>query len=127
MINRAVSIFKLRSVFPKDRYNRIGRNDVKGHNVRKEGKLPLFLHALEQLGENPTNVIAFGNNPKDAMAASEAGIKSYHCLWGAGADEKEQMLADTDHQCISSPLQIIDILRSEQTSQNQATKTTNQK
>jgi hypothetical protein len=28
------------------------------------------------------------------------------------------MLADTDHQCISSPLQIIDILRSEHTSQS---------
>lgn len=118
MINRAVSIFKLSSVFPKDKYNRIGRNDVKGHNVRKEGKLPLFLHALEQLGEDPTNVIAFGNNPKDAMAASEAGIKAYHSLWGADADEKELMLADTDHQCLSSPLQIIDILRSEHVSAN---------
>ena len=126
MINRAVSIFNLRSVFPKDKYNRIGRNDVKGHDIRKEGKLPLFIHALEQLGEDPTNVIAFGNNPMDAMAASEAGIKAYHCLWGAGDDRKELMLADTDHQCLSSPLQIIDILNSERTSQSQATKTNKQ-
>ena len=100
----------LKDVFPKPKVNRIGGT------IKSEGDPSLFLHALKQLGEAPTNVIAFGNNPKDAMTASKAGIKGYHCLWGAGNDEKEQMLADTDHQCLSSPLQIIDILRSEHAS-----------
>jgi len=46
-------------------------------------------------------------------------IQAVHCLWGVHEDEQRQlMLADTDHQCISSPLQIIDILRSEHTSQS---------
>lgn len=127
VLSAAVKAHNLKDVFPKDKINRIGCYDIKGRRIRKsEGDPSLFLHALEQLGEAPTNVIAFGNNPKDVMAASEAGIKAYHCLWGAGDDEKEQMLADTDHQCLSSPLQIIDILRSEHTSQNQTTKTTKQ-
>ena len=46
-------------------------------------------------------------------------LEGDHCLWGADAGEKELMLADPEHQCITSPLQIIDILRSEVNSQNQ--------
>ena len=33
----------------------------------------------------------------DAQAAANAGIKAYHCLWGADVKEKEQMLADSEH------------------------------
>ena len=54
---------------------------------------------------------------RDAKSADNAGIKAVHCLWGVKEDEQRQlMLADPDHQCISSPLQIIDILRSEHAS-----------
>ena len=63
--------------------------------------------------QDPSHVLAFGNELCDAQAAANAGIKAYHCLWGADVKEKEQMLADSEHQCITSPLQIIDILRSE--------------
>ena len=38
----------------------------------------------------------------------------------AKAEECEQMLEDQEHQCITSPLQIIDILRSERNAQRQA-------
>ena len=57
---------------------------------------------------------------ENAQAAANAGIKAYHCIWGAKAEEREQMLTDPEHQYITSPLQIIDILRSEVNPQSQA-------
>ena len=94
---------------------------VTGRRIRKRGGNPaLFEYALKQLNEDPKNVIAFGNEMCDAQAAANAGIKAYHCIWGAKAEEREQMLTDPEHQCITSPLQIIDILRSEVNPQSQA-------
>ena len=85
--------------------------EVFRHHVRKsEGDPALFLHALKQLNVAPKNVLAFGNQLCDAHAADNAGIKAYHCLWGAKAEERELMLADPDHECLTSPLQIINIL-----------------
>jgi phosphoglycolate phosphatase len=109
----------LQEIFPKDKINRIGCKDATGRRIRKRGGNPaLFEYALKQLEEAPSHVLAFGNELCDAQAAANAGIKAYHCLWGADVKEKEQMLADSEHQCITSPLQIIDILRSEHTSQS---------
>jgi len=119
VLNVAVRTFSLQEIFPKDKINRIGCNDVNGRRVKKsEGDSALFEYALKQLEITPENALAFGNQYCDAQVASKAGIKAYHCLWGADASEKEQMLADSEHQCITSPLQIIDILRSEHTSQS---------
>lgn len=120
VLNVAVRTFGLQEIFPKDKINRIGCKDATGRRIRKRGSNPtLFKYALKQLKEDPTHVLAFGNELCDAQAAGNAGIKAYHCLWGADAGEKELMLADPEHQCITSPLQIIDILRSEVNSQNQ--------
>ena len=120
VLNVAVRTFGLQEIFPKDKINRIGCKDATGRRIRKRGGNPtLFKYALKQLKEDPTHVLAFGNELCDAQAAGNAGIKAYHCLWGADAGEKELMLADPEHQCITSPLQIIDILRSEVISQNQ--------
>lgn len=91
--------------------NRIGGKDATGHQEWKKGGNPiLFQHALKQLNIPSDDVIAFGNEICDAQAASNAGIKAYHCLWGAKDEERDQMLADPDHPSITSPLQIIDIL-----------------
>ena len=123
VINEAVKARNLKNVFPKDRVNRIGCYDIKGRRIRKsEGDPSLFLHALKQLDVAPENALAFGNQFCDAQVAAKAGIKAFHCLWGASDDEKEQMLADSEHPCITSPLQIIDILRSEHNSQSEATR-----
>ena len=78
----------LKEVFPKPNINRIGGN-INGHHVRKsEGDPALFLHALKQLNVAPKNVLAFGNQLCDAHAADNAGIKAYHCLWGAKAEDQ---------------------------------------
>ena len=60
------------------------------------------------------------NYVSEGSPAANAGIKAFHCIWGAKAEEREQMLTDPEHQCITSPLQIIDILRSEVNPQSQA-------
>ena len=113
VLNLAVRMFHLKDVFPKDKVNRIGGKDATGRQVWfYEGKLLLFQHALKQLNIEPKDAIAFGNDFCDAQAASHLGIKAYHCLWGAKDEEREQMLNDPDHPCITSPLQIIDILES---------------
>lgn len=123
VLNVAVKAAGLKDVFPKDKINRIGCNDVNGRRVKKsEGDSALFEYALNQLEIAPENALAFGNQFCDAQVASKAGIKAYHCLWGANDEDRELMLADTGHQCLTSPLQIIDILRSEHTSQSQTTK-----
>ena len=106
----------LKDVFPKPKINRIGGT------IKTEGDPSLFLHALKQLNVAPENTVAFGNQMIDAKLASMVGIKAYHCLWGAKEEEKELMLADPDHECITSPQQIIDILRSTQTPQGQDSK-----
>ena len=54
----------------------------------------LFQHALKQLNIPADEAIAFGNEICDAQAASNAGIKAYHCLWGAKDVERDQILAD---------------------------------
>lgn len=95
----------LKDVFPKPKVNRIGGT------IKSEGDPSLFLHALKQLNVALEYTIAFGNQMIDAKLASMVGIKAYHCLWGARDEEKELMLADPDHECITSPRQIIDLLR----------------
>ena len=121
VLNVAVRQYSLQEIFPKDKINRIGCKDATGRRIRKSGGDPtLFVYALKQLEETPDNVLAFGNELCDALAASNAGIKAYHCLWGAKDQDRTQMLNDPKHQSITSPTQIIDILRSEKNSQSQA-------
>jgi phosphoglycolate phosphatase len=115
VLNISVKQNNLKSVFPKAKINRIGGIS------KKDGNPTLFEHALKLLGEDPQNVIAFGNQLCDAQAADNAGIQAVHCIWGAKAEEREQMLTDKNHQCITSPHQIIAILRSETNSQIHAT------
>lgn len=120
VLNVAVRHYGLQDIFPKDKINRIGCKDATGRRIRKHGGNPLlFEYALKQLEETPSNVLAFGNEMCDALAAGNAGIKAYHCLWGAKSEDLSQMIVDPEHQCITSPRQIIDILRSEIVSQSQ--------
>ena len=121
VLNVAVRQYGLQEIFPKDKINRIGCKDATGRRIRKSGGDPtLFTYALKQLEEAPDNVLAFGNEVCDAQAAANAGIKAYHCLWGAKDLDRTLMLNDPKHQSITSPIQIIDILRSEKKTQSQA-------
>ena len=111
VLSLAVKHFNLKSVFPKDKVNRIGGKDATGRQVWGfDGKRLLLQHALKMLNIDAKDAIAFGNNLCDEQAASHIGIKAYHCLWGAHDEDLEQMQNDPDHPCINSPLQIINIL-----------------
>lgn len=113
VLNVATKHFGLRDIFPKEKVNRIGCRDVNGRRVHKRGGNPtLFEFALQQLEENGDNVLAFGNEPSDALAASNIGITAYHCLWGATDEDKEVMKNDREHVCLSDPREIIEILKS---------------
>ena len=113
IIQLAVKTFGLRDLFPKEKVNRIGCRDVNGKVVRKRGGNPtLFEFALQQLGESGDNVLAFGNEPCDSVAASKCGITAYNCLWGATDEDREVMLNDREHVCLSDPKEIIEILNS---------------
>lgn len=113
VLNLAVKHFGLKEIFPKEKVNRIGCRDVNGRVVRKRGGNPtLFKFALQQLGENGDNVISFGNEPCDSLAASRCGITAYNCLWGATDEDRKVMLSDAEHVSLTDPRQIIDILKS---------------
>ena len=67
VLNVAVKAAGLKDVFPKDKINRIGCNDVNGRRVKKsEGDSALFEYALKQLEITPENALAFGNQYCDA-------------------------------------------------------------
>lgn len=113
VLNVATKHFGLRDIFPKEKVNRIGCRDVNGKVVRKRGGNPtLFEFALQQLEESGDNVLAFGNEPCDALAASKCGITAYNCLWGATDEDREVMQNDREHVCLSDPREIIEILKS---------------
>ena len=119
VLNVATRHFGLRDIFPKEKVNRIGCRDVNGSVVRKRGGNPtLFQFALQQLGETGDNVLAFGNEPCDAQAASKCGITAYNCTWGATDEDKEVMRNDSEHVCISDPREIIKILESTKKNMN---------
>ena len=113
VLNVATKHFGLRDIFSKEKVNRIGCRDVNGKVVRKRGGNPtLFQFALQQLEESGDNVLAFGNEPCDAQAATKCGITAYNCLWGATDEDREVMQNDREHVCLSDPRQIIYILKS---------------
>ena len=113
VLNVATKHFGIRDIFPKEKVNRIGCRDVNGSVVRKLGGNPtLFEFALQQLGETGDNVLAFGNEYCDSVAASKCGITAYNCTWGATDEDKELMRNDRKHVSIHDPREIINILKS---------------
>ena len=113
VLNVATKHFGIRDIFPKEKVNRIGCRDVNGSVVRKLGGNPtLFEFALQQLGETGDNVLAFGNEYCDSVAASKCGITAYNCLWGATDEDGEVMQNDREHVSIHDPREIIEILKS---------------
>ena len=75
---------------------------------KKNGNPTLFNYLLNEYNLDPNTCIAFGNEYCDRIAANNADIEAYDCLWGATDDNKEQM---KEHFfCIDSPMQITDLL-----------------
>ena len=107
----AMKLFGWKGVF-KDVIGRFSVN--KNKKVTKADNNPiLFKKALDTFGEDARNCISFGNEVVDCHAARKAGIESYCVYWGAEGKDKEIMDGEMKDFTIHSPLEIIDILKSE--------------
>jgi phosphoglycolate phosphatase-like HAD superfamily hydrolase len=103
-----ISDFNLKEVFnPNNVISSYSINRYK-RITKKDGNPRLFNYLLEKYHLNPSECIAFGNEVTDQIAANNAHITAYNCLWGATVDEASKMksLPNT----IESPKQIINLL-----------------
>lgn len=75
---------------------------------KKNGNPTLFKYLLNEYNLNPDTCIAFGNEYCDRIAANNANIEAYDCLWGATDDNKWQM--QQHFFCIDSPKRITELL-----------------
>ena len=107
-ITAALKYFKLDKYFDFDKI-------VSGFSVykrfktsKKYGNPTIFKYLLHEYNLNPDSCIAFGNEYCDRIAANNANIEAYDCLWGATDDNKEQM--KQHFFCIDSPKQITELL-----------------
>ena len=106
----AIKAFGWKDVFDKDRiigcYAK-GRTRVSKDN----GNSTLFMEALKVLNVEATDCVAFGNEISDTLAAQNAGIKAYNCLWGAAKEEQDIMKREMADNTISTPQHIIEVLK----------------
>lgn len=75
---------------------------------KKNGNPTLFKYLLNEFNLNPDTCIAFGNEYCDRLAANNANIEAYDCLWGATDDNIDQMRQH--FFTIDTPKQITELL-----------------
>lgn len=109
-VEAAIKAFGWNDVIDKD--NIIGCYALgKRKRASKENGDPsLFVKAMEVLGVEPSECVAFGNEISDTQAAQNAGITAYNCLWGATEDEAKIMTEIMPTISLSKPSEIIEIL-----------------
>lgn len=102
----AIKAFGWQDVFSKD--NIIGCYSLSKKRASKDGgDSSLFLKALSDMGMKADECIAFGNEVSDTIAAQNAGIKAYNCLWGASDKDREIMTSEMASITLKSPSEII--------------------
>lgn len=107
----AIKVFGWGDVFGKD--NIIGCYALGMKRASKDnGDAALFSKALDVMGVNADECIAFGNEIYDYQAAQAIGIKAYNCAWGATDNERDAMIKEMADDTIVSPLQIIEKIES---------------
>ena len=106
----AIKAFGWRDVFSKD--DIIGCYALGMKRASKDnGDAALFSKALDVMGVNADECIAFGNEIYDYQAAQAIGIKAYNCAWGATDNERDAMIKEMADDTIVSPLQIIEKMK----------------
>lgn len=78
---------------------------------KDDGDPSLFIKAMEVLGVEPNECVAFGNELNDTKAAQNAGLAAYNCLWGETEDEAQTMTETMPTISLNAPADIIEILR----------------
>lgn len=103
--------FNLRDVFdPKHIISCYAKGRFNGRIYKRGGNPTLFNICLEKFNLDPSTCIAFGNEVCDKLAANNANITAYNCLWGADADEAADMKLNYKDSTIESPRDIINLL-----------------
>lgn len=106
---RAIKEFGWNDVFMED--DIIGCYALGRKRATKDnGDSSLFAKALEVMKVEAADCLAFGNEISDALAAQNAGIVAYNCLWGATENEAKVMEEKMPDKSLSKPIQIIDII-----------------
>lgn len=107
-IERLVKAFDI--PIPKDRLisafscgNR--RNPLKKPNPAQ------YLKAMEVMNEPPENVVVFGNEDIDIVAAHKAGMLSVGCTWGNTKAINDGMFVAKPNKLIDTPRDIINIIQ----------------
>ena len=102
----AIKVFGWQDVFGKD--NIIGCYALSKKRASKDGgDSSLFLKALSDMEVKADECIAFGNEVSDTIAAQNADIKAYNCLWGASDKDREIMMSEMASITLKSPSEII--------------------
>lgn len=103
----AIKVFGWKDVF--DTHNIVGCYALSNKRASKDGgDSSLFLKALEVMGVKPNECVAFGNEVSDTLAAQNASIKAYNCLWGAEGKDRKIMMREMASQTLKSPSEIIE-------------------
>lgn len=98
-IDKYFDLNKIISGYSLSRYVRTSKSN---------GNPTLFKYFLEQNNLDPNTCIAFGNEYCDRLAANNANIEAYDCLWGA--TDYNRNLMQQHSFCIETPYQIITLL-----------------
>ena len=76
--------------------------------TKKNGNPTLFLYLLDKFKLDPKTCLSFGNEMIDTLAANNANIDAYNCLWGAVDDDYISM--QNQPNTLISPTDIIHLL-----------------
>ena len=107
-ITAALKYFKIDKYFDFDKIVSGFSPYRRFRTSKKNGNPTLFKYLLNEYNLNPDTCIAFGNEYCDRIAANNANIEAYDCLWGATDDNKSQMQQHFFY--IDSPKQITELL-----------------
>lgn len=76
--------------------------------TKRNGNPTLFLYLLDKFKLDPKTCLSFGNEMIDTLAANNANIDAYNCLWGAVDDDYISM--QNQPNTLISPTDIIHLL-----------------
>jgi phosphoglycolate phosphatase-like HAD superfamily hydrolase len=107
-ITAALKYFKMDKYFDFDKIVS-GFSPYRRFRISKRNGNPtLFKYLLTEHNLDPDTCIAFGNETYDRIAANNANIEAYDCLWGATDESKEQM--NQHFFVLDTPMQITELL-----------------
>ena len=106
-----INSFNLKDVFnPSNVISSYVLGRMNKRITKRDGNPALFNILIEKYNLDPSTCIAFGNEFCDKLAANNANITAYNCLWGATEQEATLMRENYSDFTLESPKQIIDLL-----------------